>query len=189
MTIFRDGWNVFVKIAHTHTSPYFCPAVRPVKGRNRRPQRFPLPFLWSISWVLMISHCLFQYPNICLPSGLGWITQCLYQLLCPSATLFWFNHPISWSWRNTLWQVAPVCSAFHPRDAGLWHVGLSPGKGGREGGNSEVLGMIALLGDDTFFAWYWSSPIIPCLSSKFVWIKAVCISGENVQNVERARAV
>lgn len=98
----------------------------------------------------MISHCLFQYPNICLPSGLGWITQCLYQLLCSSAALFWFNHPISGSWRNTLWKWHWFVLCFIQHDAGLCHVVLSPGRGGRVRGKFRSYWNDSIIWGDTF---------------------------------------
>lgn len=66
-------------------------------------------------------------------------------------------------------------------------------RGKEQEGNSEDRGMIArpeaFLFSRCSLVLTFSVTVIPCPYGVFVWIKAVCISAENVQNMERARTV
>lgn len=132
----------------------------------------------------------------CLPSFLTWLNHPVHlPVTVFITTLFWFNHPISWSWRNTLWHVALDCSASHPAWCWAMPSRVVSWQGWKNRARiQEIWERQHYLGLTPFFLqshWYWPFPVtvIPCPSSVFVWVKAVCISGGNVQNMERASAV
>lgn len=153
MTIFRDGWNVLVKIAHTPLHmPVFLSGLQTGERKKQGDLRDFLCLSFNPSAGCEWSHM--AYPSTQTPAFPPDLVESRrpFPRYCIQPQLwFWFSHPISWSWRSTLWHWCVLHLV--QRDPGLCQVGLSPGEGGRTGGKFRRYGNYSVI---------WGLHFLPC---------------------------